>query len=109
MGALSKKDLEKKRLELMKEGVDEVVDAQNFHEYSIKKRKLKNSGNKNNEENDEIFENSLIDEHEYIKNDILNHLSLKKDDQIKLLLKLNSKNKTDVSINDINWKNVKTF
>lgn len=104
MAALSKKELEIKKKELLKNGIMEVIDSQNIRDYIIKKRLKNNSSYEENKfiQDDEINE---------ISDEVLDKLSTSSKDIINKInkLDLNPKYDNKITIDQIDWNNVKTI
>lgn len=99
---VSKKELKELKDELRQHGVIEVIDAQNVKEYLRKKRK------KIDRVNEEIYNvEDNLEEHD----EILKMLSSNTEKSNMLIRELSNKKiqDNDISIDKIDWKNVKTF
>ena len=104
MGALSKKELESKKKDLRKDGVSEVIDAQNVKEYVRRKRK------KDGFESEDRYNMEETEEESELTDEVLDKLSIPHNDHKKLEEKIRqNKTKTKISIDQIDWKNVRTF
>jgi hypothetical protein len=88
--------------ELRELGVGEVIDAQNVSSFIRKKRKGSSDSEKIDHNNDMVKKEN---------DDFLEALSLGKEKSLDLLHKLSEKKikENDITIDQIDWKNVKTF
>jgi len=107
MSALSNKEFNKKKEELTKKKIYKVIDAQNVMGYIHKKNRENDDVNIHNKEvievSQEDIESDLID-------DVIGKLSCSSQEQMQLFADLkNEKSKENTSIQDIDWKNLKTF
>jgi len=103
MGSLSDKELKRAQSELMKEGVSEVIDAQNVKDY-IRKKRMKQGNAESGAYNRTV---AVQDE----EPDLLEQFAMGEQEREAILRELsnNTKKKDDTSIEEIDWKNVRTF